>query len=142
MVTRMLRAGVEGLCLHRPENCLVRRLNDEPKPVDKVGFIREKGRAQLGNCSGAGKPVAHCTGEGWGFYGHFNSGLGKFFSLTMDSRAFSGEPVWFAPLLGEVNNLESILLISLVADLYLSFRMQECIALRGGWDTHSSALGL
>jgi hypothetical protein len=28
--------------------------------------------------------------------------------------------------LGEGNNLESILLISLVADLYLSFRMQEC----------------
>jgi hypothetical protein len=50
-------------------------------------------------------------------------------------------------------HLESILLISPVADLYLSFRLQECrppspqdagiiIALRGGWDTHSSALGL
>jgi hypothetical protein len=44
----------------------------------------------------------------------------------MDSWAFSGELVWFAPLLGEGNNLESILLISPVADLYLSFRMQEC----------------
>jgi hypothetical protein len=44
----------------------------------------------------------------------------------MDSRAFSGELVWIAPLLGEGNNLESILLISPVADLYLSFRMQEC----------------
>jgi hypothetical protein len=44
----------------------------------------------------------------------------------MDLRAFSGELVWFAPLLGEGNNLESILLISPVADLYLSFRMQEC----------------
>jgi hypothetical protein len=47
----------------------------------------------------------------------------------MDLRAFSGELVWFAPLLGEGNNLESILLISPVADLsdsvYLSFRMQE-----------------
>jgi hypothetical protein len=43
----------------------------------------------------------------------------------MDSRAFSGELVWFAPLLGEGNNLESILLISPVADLYLSFRTQE-----------------
>jgi hypothetical protein len=36
---------------------------------------------------------------------------------------------WFAPLLGEGNNLDSILLISPVADLsdsvYLSFRMQE-----------------
>jgi hypothetical protein len=30
----------------------------------------------------------------------------------MDSRAFSGELVWLAPLLGEGNNLESILLIS------------------------------
>jgi hypothetical protein len=44
----------------------------------------------------------------------------------MDSKAFSGELVWFAPLLGEGNNLESILLISPVADLYLSLRMQEC----------------
>jgi hypothetical protein len=46
--------------------------------------------------------------------------------LAMDSRDFSGELVWFAPLLGEGNNLESILLISPVADLCLSFRMQEC----------------
>jgi hypothetical protein len=44
----------------------------------------------------------------------------------MDLQAFSGELVWIAPLLGEGNNLESILLISPVADLYLSFRMQEC----------------
>jgi hypothetical protein len=48
----VLRAGVEGPCLHRPENWLVRQLNDEPKPVtfyfsliNKVGFIREKGKA-------------------------------------------------------------------------------------------------
>jgi hypothetical protein len=32
---------------------------------------------------------------GWGF-----------FSLVMDSRAFSGELVWFAPFLGERSNLE------------------------------------
>jgi hypothetical protein len=44
----------------------------------------------------------------------------------MDSQAFSGELVWLAPFSGEGNNLESILLISPVADLYLSFRMQEC----------------
>jgi hypothetical protein len=44
----------------------------------------------------------------------------------MDLQAFSSELVWLAPLLGEGNNLESILLISPVADLYLSFRMQEC----------------
>jgi hypothetical protein len=58
----------------------------------------------------------------------------------MDLRAFSGELVWFAPLLGEGNNLESILLTSLVADLsdpvsffmmqkyslQLPLRMQEC----------------
>jgi hypothetical protein len=36
-----------------------------------------------------------------GFYGCSNSGLGGFFSLAMDSRAFSGELVWFASLLGE-----------------------------------------
>jgi hypothetical protein len=41
----LLRAGVEGPCLHRPENWLVRQLNDEPKLVYKVGFIREKGKA-------------------------------------------------------------------------------------------------
>jgi hypothetical protein len=41
----MLCAGVEVPCLHRPENWLVRQLNDEPKPVYKVGFIREKGKA-------------------------------------------------------------------------------------------------
>jgi hypothetical protein len=37
----VLQAGVEGPCLHRTE----RQLNDEPKPVCKVGFIREKGKA-------------------------------------------------------------------------------------------------
>jgi hypothetical protein len=41
----VLRAGVQGPCLHRPENWLVRQLNDESKPVYKVGFIREKGKA-------------------------------------------------------------------------------------------------
>jgi hypothetical protein len=36
----------EGLAfLHRPGNWLVRQLNDELKPVYKVGFIREKGKA-------------------------------------------------------------------------------------------------
>jgi hypothetical protein len=34
-------------------------------------------------------------------YGYFNSGLGGFFSLAMDPRAFSSDVVWFAPLLGE-----------------------------------------
>jgi hypothetical protein len=52
---------------------------------------------------------------GWGF-----------FLIGHGSRAFSVELVWFAPLLAEGSNLESILLISPVADLYLSFRMQEC----------------
>jgi hypothetical protein len=32
-------------CLHRPENWLVRQLNDKSKPVYKVGFISEKGKA-------------------------------------------------------------------------------------------------
>jgi hypothetical protein len=41
----VLQAGVKGPCLYRPENWLVRQLNDEPKPVYKVGFIREKGKA-------------------------------------------------------------------------------------------------
>jgi hypothetical protein len=33
---------------------------------------------------------------------------GGFFSLAMDLQAFSGELVWFAPLLGRGNNLERI----------------------------------
>jgi hypothetical protein len=41
----VLRVGVKGPCLHRPENQLVRQLNDESKPVYEVGFIREKGKA-------------------------------------------------------------------------------------------------
>jgi hypothetical protein len=40
----VLQAGVEGPCLHRPENWLMRQLIGEPKPVYKVGFIREKGK--------------------------------------------------------------------------------------------------
>jgi hypothetical protein len=40
-----LQARAEGPCLHRPENWLVRQLNDEPKPVYEVGVIREKGKA-------------------------------------------------------------------------------------------------
>jgi hypothetical protein len=71
----------------------------------KQDLWERKGRLQLRYCSGAQKPVACCTGEGLGFYGHFNSGLGGFFSLAMDSRAFSGKLVWLAPLLGEGNSL-------------------------------------
>jgi hypothetical protein len=41
----VLRASVEGPCLHRPKNWLVRQLNYEPKSVYRVGFIREKGKA-------------------------------------------------------------------------------------------------
>jgi hypothetical protein len=41
----LLCAGVEGPCLHRPENWLMRQLTDEPKPEYKVGFIREKAKA-------------------------------------------------------------------------------------------------
>jgi hypothetical protein len=43
----LLYPGVKGLCLHRPENWLMRQLNDESKPVYKVGFIREKGKATV-----------------------------------------------------------------------------------------------
>jgi hypothetical protein len=41
----MLWDSAEGPCLHRPENWFVSQLNDEPRPVYKVGFIREKGKA-------------------------------------------------------------------------------------------------
>jgi hypothetical protein len=43
----VLHAGVEGPCLHRPENWLLRQLIDEPKLVYEVGFIREKGKATV-----------------------------------------------------------------------------------------------
>jgi hypothetical protein len=33
----VLQPVLKGPCLHRPEN--------EPKPVHKVGFVREKGKA-------------------------------------------------------------------------------------------------
>jgi hypothetical protein len=38
-------ADVEGPCLHRPENWLMKQLIDEPKLVYEVGFIRKKGKA-------------------------------------------------------------------------------------------------
>jgi hypothetical protein len=88
-VLRVLQARVEGPCLHRPGNWLVRQLNDEPKPVYKVGFIREKGKTTAREVQWsleAGSSLLE--GEGWGFYGHFNSGLGGFFSLAVDSQAF------------------------------------------------------
>jgi hypothetical protein len=42
---KALWAGVEGPCLHRPENWLVRQLIGEPKLVYEVRFIRKKGKA-------------------------------------------------------------------------------------------------
>jgi hypothetical protein len=63
----VLQASVESPCLHSPENWLLRQLNDEPKPVYKIGFIREKGKAARKACRRARKPVAPCSGEGWGF---------------------------------------------------------------------------
>jgi hypothetical protein len=91
----------------------------------KWDLLERKERLQLRYCSGARKPLAHYTGEGWGFYGHSNSGLGGFFSLAMDS--WLSQVNWFGLHLywGEGDNLESILLISPVADLYLSFRCRN-----------------
>jgi hypothetical protein len=66
----------------------VRQLNDEPKPVYEVEFIKEKRKATARACSRARKLVAHCSGEGWGFYGHFNSGFGLVFSLAMHFKGF------------------------------------------------------
>jgi hypothetical protein len=42
LLSVLLRVRVEGPCLHRPGNWLVRQLSDESKPVYKVGFIRER----------------------------------------------------------------------------------------------------
>jgi hypothetical protein len=54
----------------------------------KWDLLERKERLHLGNCSRAWKPVACCTGEGWGFYGGFNSGLGGFFSLALRIKGF------------------------------------------------------
>jgi hypothetical protein len=82
----------------------------------KWDLLERKERLQLRSCSRAQKPAAHCSDEGWGFYGHFNSGLGVFFLLAVDSQAFSGELVWLAPS-GGGGTILSILFISPVADL-------------------------
>jgi hypothetical protein len=41
----VLQASVKGPYLHRPENWLLRQLNDESKLVHEVGLLREKGKA-------------------------------------------------------------------------------------------------
>jgi hypothetical protein len=74
----------------------VRQLIGKPKPVYEVGFIREKGKLQQEQCSGAQKLLACCSGEGWGFYGGFNSGLGELFSLAMNLPAFLDELVYLS----------------------------------------------
>jgi hypothetical protein len=108
----------------------VKQLNDGPKPVYKVGFIREKGRLQLGNCSGAWKPVARCSGEDWGFYGHSNSLLGGGVLIV---HAFHGlsQVNWFGLHLywGKGTILRAFCLSALwqiYQALYLFFSMQEC----------------
>jgi hypothetical protein len=74
----LLHAGVEGPCLHRPENWLMRQLNDEPKLVYKVGFIREEGKATAREVQQSPEAGGWLLGEGWGFYGCSNSELGVF----------------------------------------------------------------
>jgi hypothetical protein len=73
----VLWAGVEGPCLHKPENWLVRQLiNWEPKPVHKVGFIREKGKATAGAVLWSLETSSSLLRWRLGFYGRFNSGFG------------------------------------------------------------------
>jgi hypothetical protein len=108
----------------------MRQLNDEPKLVyKKWDLLERKERLQLQKSSGAQKLVTNCSGEGWGFYGHFNSGL-RGFSHWPWIRGLS-QVNWFGLHLywGRGNNLGSILLISPVADLsdpVSFFRMQKC----------------
>jgi hypothetical protein len=50
----VLQAGVKGPCLHRPENWLMRQLNEESKLVyKKWDLLVRKERLQLEKCSGA-----------------------------------------------------------------------------------------
>jgi hypothetical protein len=69
------------------------------------------------------------SGEGWGFYGRFNSGLGGFFSLAIDSWAFLDELVYL-PLIGGRGTILrafcSSALWQIYQTQYLLFRMQEC----------------
>jgi hypothetical protein len=66
------------------------QLNDEPRLVyKKWDLLERKERPQLEKCSRAQKLVTHWSGESWGFYGCFNSGLSGFFSLAMDSHGGS-----------------------------------------------------
>jgi hypothetical protein len=44
----------------------MRQLNDESKPVYKVGFIREKGKATAREAQQS-LEASNCTGGGWGF---------------------------------------------------------------------------
>jgi hypothetical protein len=74
----------------------VGQLIDEPKPVQEVGFIREREKVTARLCTKAQKPVPPCSDKGWGFYGHFNSWLRGLFSLAMHSQAFLGELICFA----------------------------------------------
>jgi hypothetical protein len=132
-------------------------LTCETRPVHEVGFIRKE-RLQLQQCSGAQKLVAPCSGEGWGFLWMLylwvrvrvrwvliiGCGFARAGSLTRAGL--------FAPYWGRGNNLESILFISPMADLwdpvsppqgagmqiYNSSRCRAHSALHGGWDTHSS----
>jgi hypothetical protein len=45
----------------------VRQLNDEPKLVYKVRFIREKGKATAREVQWSLETVTHCSGEGCSF---------------------------------------------------------------------------
>jgi hypothetical protein len=107
-----LQAVVKGSCLHRPENWLMNQSR-----YRKWDLLERKERLQLEKCSGAWKRVARCSGEGWGFYGCSNSGLGGFFSLAVD--LWLSQVNWFGLHLyrGRGKNLGSILLINSVSGL-------------------------
>jgi hypothetical protein len=93
-------------------------------------LLERKERLQLEQCSGARKPVARCSGEGWGFYGRSSSALGGFFSLAMGSRAFSGELVCLPLNLGRWGTILRAFCLSALWQIYQTqyflFRVQKC----------------
>jgi hypothetical protein len=66
----------------------MRKLNDEPKPVYKIGFIREKGKATARALQQSPEASNSLLRRRLGFYRCFNSGLWVVFSMVVHFKGF------------------------------------------------------